>query len=281
MAIALPNEAAVILFDSHPRFTHDRLVARALGHDEFTEFFRRIADDHAALAGDHRADARRRRGPPGLVADLLQKHSPETVRFLLLGTHYRSPIEYSEDRLNEVKRSLDGFHRFFERYQRITGATFHQLEAPGKRGAFEGSGDFLAEVARHRETFLNCMDDDFNTGGAVGAVYELLTTLNRFADAQQLEGSGKANAAMVSDFRRGAVALRELCNILGLFWEAPKKETGGNDQLVNGLMQLLLDLRADARKTKNFAVADQIRKRLTEIGVTLEDRPGGTGWRVG
>src|SRR5581483_11878371 len=70
------------------------------------------------------------------VADLLQKHSPETVRFLLLGTHYRSPIEYSEDRLNEVKRSLDGFHRFFERYERITGDSFYALRAPDKTGPF-------------------------------------------------------------------------------------------------------------------------------------------------
>ena len=56
---------------------------------------------------------------------------------------------------------------------------------------------------------------------------------------------------------------------------------GGDDRLVVGLMQLLIDLRAEARKTKNFATADLIRKRLAEIGVTLEDRPGGTGWRVG
>ena len=75
--------------------------------------------------------------------------------------------------------------------------------------------------------------------------------------------------------------LRQLSNILGLFWEVPKKETGGNLQLLDGLMRLLLDLRKEARKVKNFAVADQIRKRLTELGVTLEDRPGGTGWRVG
>src|SRR5947207_2612145 len=68
------------------------------------------------------------------VADLLEKHSPETVRFLLLSTHYRSPIEYSEDRLAEVKRSLDNFHRFFERYQRVTGQSFYQLQAPARRG---------------------------------------------------------------------------------------------------------------------------------------------------
>src|SRR5207237_8773369 len=67
------------------------------------------------------------------IADLLQRHSPETVRFLLLSTHYRSPIEYSEDRLNELRRSLDSFYRLFERFQRISGDTFYKLEIPWKR----------------------------------------------------------------------------------------------------------------------------------------------------
>ena len=75
--------------------------------------------------------------------------------------------------------------------------------------------------------------------------------------------------------------LRELSQILGLFQTPPAKASAGDDKILNGLMQLLIDLRAEARKSKNFAMADQIRKRLGEIGVTLEDRPGGTGWRVG
>ena len=63
------------------------------------------------------------------VADLLRKHHPETVRFLLLGTHYRSPIEYSDERLAEVRRALEGFYRFFDRYRRVTGEDFYRLEA--------------------------------------------------------------------------------------------------------------------------------------------------------
>jgi cysteinyl-tRNA synthetase len=215
------------------------------------------------------------------VADLLQKHSPETVRFLLLSTHYRSPIEYSDERLAELGRALESFYRFFERCQRITGESFYALQAPALPGAFDpGGSEFLAEVAGHRLSFLQRMDDDFNTGGATGTLNELLTTLNRFADARRLEG-GTADAAAREEFRRGVLVLREVSQILGLFWEEPKKETGCDERLVNGLMQLLLDLRADARKAKNFAVADQIRKRLAELGVTLEDRPGGTGWRMG
>lgn len=217
------------------------------------------------------------------VADLLQKHQPETVRFLLLNTHYRSPIEWSDDRLAETKRALDGFYRFFERYQRITGSSFYDIPVATRRGEFDTKGahpEFLSEVARLRGAYLENMEDDFNTGGAVGVLYELLNSLNRFADAQKLEAT-KANEATLADFGRAAGVLRELGQVLGLFHAPAAKPASGNDQLVTGLMQLLIDLRAEARKAKNFAAADQIRKRLGELNVTLEDRPGGTGWRVG
>jgi cysteinyl-tRNA synthetase len=214
------------------------------------------------------------------VADLLREHQPETVRFLLLSTHYRSPIEYSEERLNEVKKSLESFYRFFERFERISGTSFYHLEGPSRRAAFELAGnELLVEVGRLRHEFLEQMDDDFNTGGAIGSLHKLLPALNRFADARRLE-EGKAALADLQTLRRGTGVLRELSQILGLFTAPPaKEETGQRDRLVSGLMQLLLDLRTEARKAKNFALADQIRKRLGELGITLEDRPGGTLWR--
>jgi cysteinyl-tRNA synthetase len=212
------------------------------------------------------------------VVDLLQKHQPETVRLLLLSTHYRSPIEYSEERLLEVKKSLEGFYRFFERYERITRASFYAVEVQrfDAKGAGEPEWD---EIVRLRQDFLACMDDDFNTGGAVGNLYELLTTLNRFADKKQLEGATSAPASAV--YQKGTVVLRELSQILGLFHKPVAAAKGGDDKLVGGLIQLLIDLRAEGRKAKNFALADQIRQRLAQLGVTLEDRPGGTGWRIG
>jgi cysteinyl-tRNA synthetase len=205
------------------------------------------------------------------------------VRFLLLNTHYRSPIEYSDDRLAEMGRALEGFYRFFERFQRITGTSFYDVQAPRTKTPFEPTGrnrEFLDEVKRLRSTFLEHMDDDFNTGGAVGELHDLLNTLNRFADARQLEGAQKSPDA-VADFREGAVVLKELGQILGLFERPPARQESGDDELVNGLMRLLIDLRAEARKSKNYALADQIRKRLGELKITIEDRPGGTGWRRG
>jgi cysteinyl-tRNA synthetase len=217
------------------------------------------------------------------VTDLLQKHQADTVRFLLLNTHYRSDSEYSDERLAETRRALEGFYRLFERYERITGGSFYRLEAPRTNTPFDPTGthaDFLAEVRRHRQAFLERMDDDFNTGGAIGVLYELLSALNRFADARQLEGPRKS-AEAVADFQQGVRVLRELSQILGVFEEPPARAESSDDGLVNGLMQLLIDLRAEARKSKHFALADQIRQRLGQLNVTLEDRPGGTGWRRG
>jgi cysteinyl-tRNA synthetase len=207
---------------------------------------------------------------------------PETLRFFLLATHYRRPIDYSEDRLAEVQRGLDGFYRFFERIERITKRSFYSLEAPITRH----STDVVDEFTPLRTRFLEHMDDDFNTGGAIGVLYELLTGLNRFADANQLEAgvslsddASRLNAYQT--FKRGVLSMKEFSQILGVFSNPIEKAKtdDASQQLTGGLMQLLIDLRAEARKAKNFALGDQIRKRLTELGVTLEDRPGGTIWR--
>ena len=144
------------------------------------------------------------------IADLLQRHSPETVRLLLLSTHYRSPIEYSEERLDEVKRSLQGFYRFFERYERIRSHTFYGLEADwsdrwppmDKAWPYPPFGKAMQEL---RARFFEFMDDDFNTGGAVGVLYELLTELNKYADAMKLDT--ERSMETVFDFGRGTSIL--------------------------------------------------------------------------
>ena len=234
---------------------------------------------HNGLMKTGDAKMSKSKGNEIVVTEVLKQHEPATLRLLLLNTHYRSPIEYSEERLLEAAQSLDGFYRFFERYQRITGQSFHEVQAPSRRGTFDATGgntEFLVEVNRLREAFLQHMDDDFNTGGAIGVLYELLTALNRFADGQGLE-SGKANPAAVEDLRKGVVVLKELSQIIGVFHQPPSARAAGDDEFVNALMQLLIDLRAEARKTKNFAMADQIRNDLTGPAGDVGRSPRRTG----
>jgi cysteinyl-tRNA synthetase len=218
-----------------------------------------------------------------IVSDVLEKHSPETVRFLLISSHYRRPIDYGEDRLVEIRRGLDNFYRFFERFERITKVSFYQLPAPTRRGDFDTGGldfEFLKEIGQLRQMYLGHMDDDFNTGGAIGVLYETLTALNRFVDKHDLE-SPQADPKAIEALRRGGVALKEMSQILGVFQKPAEEKPAVQDELLPGLVQLLIDLRNEARKSKNFALSDQIRDRLGKLGITLEDRKEGTLWRRG
>jgi cysteinyl-tRNA synthetase len=174
--------------------------------------------------------------------------------------------------------------------KRITGKALADI-GPGTRDVrATQSLRYQTYHARFREH----MDDDFNTGGAVGVLFELVTALNRVADLGKLEDPAKADPASRSDFRDGAAVVREIADVLGLTFAAEEKALGGSDALVAGLMQLLIDLRnnlratakgiadkADPTKKALFDQTDLIRQRLADLGVTLEDRPGGTSWRVG
>ncbi|MCS7237102.1 MAG: cysteine--tRNA ligase [Thermoguttaceae bacterium] len=215
--------------------------------------------------------------------ELLQDYDPETIRFFIISTHYRRPIEFSEARLREIATALDHFYRFFQRYQRLTGEDFYRLEFARTRmaGEFQGDGStFLKEVAEHRQRFLEAMDDDFNTGAATGVLFELLRRLNRFCDEENLEQRACRDAGRLGQLRRGTQVLRELGAVLGLFRHPPRETKAVGDDLVRELIELLVELRAEARRAKNFATADRIRERLAALGIRLEDRPTGTEWTI-
>jgi cysteinyl-tRNA synthetase len=216
--------------------------------------------------------------------ELLQQFSAETIRFFLLATHYRRPVEYSEARLRETEAALENFYRFFKRYERVTGESFYAIVPPLRRGQGDfdpGDDALLKDVVQHRIRFLDAMDDDFNTGGAMGDVFELLRRLNKYVDDEKLEKKEAQTPAKLASLRRGTTVFREMGAVMGLFRQPPaEKQAGGNNELVGKLMGLMIDLRAESRKKKDFATADQIRKRLAEVGVTLEDRPGGTEWSL-
>jgi cysteinyl-tRNA synthetase len=211
-----------------------------------------------------------------LMADLLTAHDPDTLRALLLTSHYRRPIDYGPDRLAELSRGLQAFHRGFDRFAALTGESFFDLPAPTTRGELDPGGSaLLHEIAGHRQRFLDAMDDDFNTGGAIGELYDVVHALNRFANAP-----GFDPAAGLPEYRAGMTALKELTQVLGLFRAPRARPEPAQDRLTPPLLDLLVELRTQVRKEKNFALADEIRNRLAALGVTLEDRPDGTAWRI-
>lgn len=216
--------------------------------------------------------------------ELLQEFQPETIRFFLLSTHYRRPIDYSEGRLKETETALDAFQRFFKRFERITGKPFFSLSAPSCRSEGDrpsGTEPIDQSAAEHRRRFLEMMDDDFNTGGAIGVLFEFLRLLNKFCDEERLDDPARRSPQHVAALCRATTVLRELSLTLGLFRKAPETAPAGGDQrIVQGLMELIIHIRAEARKKKDFATADAIRKTLGDLGIVLEDRPGETLWSV-
>jgi cysteinyl-tRNA synthetase len=222
----------------------------------------------------------RSKGAGGLAA-LAEQQGGEVLRFFLLRTHYRSTIVFGDEPLAETRTALETFHRFFERYERVTGESFYEIEPAARRSDGDSPAPpdgLLAEVHRHRMAFLEKMDDDFNTGAAISELFELVRGLNKHIDQNRLET--KANEQALDDLRRAARTLRELTSVLGLFRE-PAAQSGGQDvELVAKLMELLIEVRTAARQRKDFEIADTIRDQLTAIGITLEDRQDGTGWRL-
>ncbi len=243
-------------------------------------------DRHGDIAVDQATqEANKLAGSKGAasVKELFAVHSPESVRFFLLRTHYRSPIEFSDALISEAGENLEKFYRLFEAYQRITGKDFYEIAAAASREksvALKGEpADFYSELAHYRQRFLDAMDDDFNTGGATGVLFEMLRTINGFVAKHKLDAGSKADDQQKTALETGMTLLKELSQLLGVFRKPVAKAAGADDGFAASLMQLIIELRADARKSKNFAVADKIRDGLAALKVTIEDRPDGTTWR--
>ena len=239
-----------------------------------------IPDMDAQVAGKLAGSA----GAESVKTAVFSKHHPETVRFFLLATHYRSPIDFGDERIEETGRSLEGFYRLIETFQRITGQDFYALATSATREhtpTLDGEpADFLAEITSLRNRYYECMDDDFNTGGAVGVLFDLRKAINGFVNETKLDGTGKSDEQNMAAFVTSVTLLKELAGILGVFNKPVDAGDGGaNDELVDGLMQLVISLRGSLRNEKNWALADTIRDSLNELKITLEYRPDGTLWR--
>ncbi len=199
---------------------------------------------------------------------LIDEHGPDIVRYFLLATHYRSPIEFTDQVLADTKKAYAVFTRLFGRIERLTGQPVSDVRPTTAQ---------LDDFAVHRQLFEAKMDDDFNTAGAIAELHQMAGQINAFIESRKLEQTPDAAAVAIAS---AAVAeLKDLGRILGLFRVSAAPKAAETSDLADQLMQLLIELRADARKNKNFALADAIRNGLNKIGITLEDRPGQTLWR--
>ena len=182
------------------------------------------------------------------IREVLEKYHPEVVRFLLVSSHYRSPINYSEDNLKEAKGALERFYTALRGLPQV---------------AAEGGEAFV-------ERFAAAMDDDFGTPEAVAVLFEMAREINRLRDSEPA-----AAAAL-------AARLRELAGLLGVLQLDADEflQAGAAGKVDAAQVEALIQARLDARAAKNWAESDRIRDELTALGVVLEDGKGGTTWRL-
>ena len=179
------------------------------------------------------------------IRDVLKQYDAETVRYFLISAQYRSPLNYSQDNLDNARASL---------------ARLYTALRDVKAGPACGGEEYV-------ERFTKFMDDDFNTPGALSVLFDLAKAVNTSSGT---EAEGLAGR------------LLELAGVLGLLTQDPVKflqgQSDGADDDV-ALIESLIEERRAARANKDFAAADAARNKLTELGVVLEDGPNGTTWR--
>ena len=188
------------------------------------------------------------------VEEFLTGHRGDVLRMLVLNSSYRSPLTYTDEVVEQAGRAL-------ERLKGALRPASPAAEPPAEaEKALEGGG------AAAKAGFLQAMDDDFNTPGALASLFELVRAINQARDAgASAQALGGAQAV-----------LSELAGVLGLRLE----EGDGRQQEAGRFIDLLVELREELRVAKQWALADRVRERLQELGVTLEDGKAGTTWKA-
>jgi cysteinyl-tRNA synthetase len=213
--------------------------------------------------------------------DLIEKHGADLLRYLLLSTHYRRPIEFTEEVLVNARKGLSVFGRLSERVTRLTGQPMGDDQPDMDRHANNlletEYGPFARAILNFKMKLLEMMDDDFNTAGAIAVMHEIAGEINSFIERHNIEHNKQPE--LIAAVAAAAQSLRKMGLMLGLFRPGFSKAEVRDTGLADQLMKLLIELRATSRKEKNFAMADAIRKGLDQLGITLEDRAEETIWR--
>jgi cysteinyl-tRNA synthetase len=201
-----------------------------------------------------------------LVKDVLEKYSGDALRFFLLSTNYRTPLDFSDDRLKEAETNMARLSDVIDRIKELADAK-DTVETKESKELAAAADKALAD-------FHAAMDDDFNTGLASGAMFDLAKAINIYYTAVQegLAQDGRA-AAKAKD------ALKTIMDVLGILERRWKASEEYDSKDVDHLVQIILDIRNECRKNKDYAMADHCRDELNKCGITIEDTPTGTRWK--
>jgi len=204
-----------------------------------------------------------------MVVDILKQFDPETLRFFIVSTHYRSPLNFSDERLREAQKSLERLRnakKILAELAKIMGAG-----STDKSKALENEARIL------RNNFMNAMRDDFNTALAISYMFDMAKKINAYknelADAKP---DGKLVCVLNTIYA-------EMCGIIGILedehLEIMESTVENRDNSKDAaLVQMIIDMRQEARKNKNFALADKLRNDLAAIGIVLQDTSEGIKW---
>ena len=194
------------------------------------------------------------------LREVAEEFGYEVVRFFMLSAHYRSPVSFSQELMESSKSSL-------ERLQNCKINLEFYIKNNGLATITEAEKKILKDLPTFGEKFHEAMEDDFNTADAVSSIFEMVKWINMNSEeTSSVEFINKVYEAFI-----------KLCDILGIFYDAPKKE---DDQALNDReIQVLIEKRTKAKNEKDFALADQVRDDLLAKGISIEDTRQGVRWK--
>lgn len=201
-----------------------------------------------------------------LVKDALESYSGDALRYFLLSVHYRNPLDYSTERLDEAEKNMERLKEVVHRIRELA-ILSGNMETEESRALAKASDEVLRE-------FHEAMNDDFNTGLATGALFDLARSINTYSAI--IDTGVTVDAAAVN---KAYEALKIITDVLGILEKEWNDDNAASDGDYQALMDVILSVRQEARKNKFYQVSDSIRDKLGAIGIIIEDTPTGVRWK--
>ena len=201
-----------------------------------------------------------------LVKDALESYSGDALRYFLLSVHYRNPLDYSTERLDEAEKNMERLKEVIHRIRELA-ILSGNMETEESRALAKASDEAL-------KGFHEAMNDDFNTGLATGALFDLARAINTYSAI--IDTGVTVDAAAVN---KAYEALKIITDVLGILEKEWNDDNAVSDGDYQALMDVILSVRQEARKNKFYQVSDSIRDKLGAIGIIIEDTPTGVRWK--